>query len=414
MDKFDIIVVGAGAAGLLAAGTAANRGAKVLLLEKMFRPGRKLRITGKGRCNLTNLTTIDDFLSHVNKPDFLRPAFNQFFAQEVIDFFHSIQIKTKTERGRRVFPQSDKAQDIVDGLHRWINKSGVTLKKNVRVNKLFVKEGNISGVRLNNGKLYFAEKLILCTGGASYPATGSTGDGYKLVKSLGHSVTDIRPALVPIAIKNDLPNELYQLLLKNVKVSVFRKEELLTKKFGDMQFLNQSISGPIILSLSRELGTELFSGEHLDFSIDLKPALSELKLTNRFQREVEKNKRLDMIGLLRKLLPQQMIRIFINQLKINSSKFVAQLSDDEIKSIILLLKNFRLVASGLKNFDEAIITCGGVNLDEVNPETMESKNIKNLYFSGELLDLDADTGGYNLQIAFSTGRLAAMEATNKS
>ncbi len=414
MDKFEIIVVGAGAAGLLAAGTAANRGTKVLLLEKMFRPGRKLRITGKGRCNLTNLTRIDDFLSHVNNPDFLRPAFEQFFAQELIDFFHSIQIKTKTERGRRVFPQSDKAQDIVDGLHRWVNKSGVMLKKDVRVNKLFVKEGRISGVRLNNGKLYFADKIILCTGGASYPATGSTGDGYKLSKTLGHTITNTRPALVPIAVKNDLSNELDRLLLKNVNVKVFRRNEILSEKFGDMQFLKQSISGPIILSLSREFGKALHLGEHLEFSLDLKPALSELKLTNRFQREVEKNRRLDVTGLLRKLLPQKMVATFISRLKFDSLKLVDQLSNDEIKSIILLLKDFRLVASGLKDFDEAIITSGGVSLDEVNPETMESKKIKNLYFAGELLDLDADTGGYNLQIAFSTGRLAAMAATKKS
>ncbi|MCP4553058.1 MAG: NAD(P)/FAD-dependent oxidoreductase [Bacteroidetes bacterium] len=414
MDKFEIIVVGAGAAGLLAAGTAANRGTKVLLLEKMFRPGRKLRITGKGRCNLTNLTRIDDFLSHVNNPDFLRPAFEQFFAQELIDFFHSIQIKTKTERGRRVFPQSDKAQDIVDGLHLWVNKSGVMLKKDVRVNKLFVKEGKISGVRLNNGKLYFADKIILCTGGASYPATGSTGDGYKLSKTLGHTITNTRPALVPIAVKNDLSNELDRLLLKNVNVKVFRRNEILSEKFGDMQFLKQSISGPIILSLSRELGKELHLGEHLEFALDLKPALSELKLTNRFQREVGKNKRLDVTGLLRKLLPQEMVATFISRLKFDSLKLADQLSNDEIKSIILLLKDFRLLASGLKDFDEAIITSGGVSLDEVNPETMESKKIKNLYFAGELLDLDADTGGYNLQIAFSTGRLAAMAATKKS
>lgn len=411
MEKYDIIVVGGGASGLMAAGTAANNGAKVLLLEKMFRPGRKLRITGKGRCNLTNLTSIDDFLTHVNEAEFLRPAFEHFFAQDLIDFFNSINIRTKNERGRRVFPQSDKAQDIVDGLHQWVKKSGVTLKTDVRVNKLFTKEGAASGVRLNNGKMFFAPKVILCLGGSSYPKTGSTGDGYKLAEIAGHTVTVIRPALCPIAIKGQIPESMDRLSLKNIKINVYRKNKLVGEKFGEMQFLENSISGPLILSISREFGKDLEERVAMDLSIDLKPALSELQLTNRFQREIENQQSLSVQGLLRKLLPSQMIDYFIKLLQIDSEELAAKLTDQQIKKIISLLKNFKFELRGLHNFDEAIVTAGGVSLDEVDSKSMESKKLKNLYFAGELLDLDADTGGYNLQIAFSTARLAAHSAT---
>lgn len=413
MEKYDIIVVGGGASGLMAAGTAANKGVKVLLLEKMFRPGRKLRITGKGRCNLTNLTTIEDFLTHVNEPEFVQPAFENFFAQDLIDFFQSINIKTKIERGRRVFPQSDKAQEIVDGLHQWVKKSGVILKTDVRVNKLFTKEGSVSGVRLNNGKMFFASKVILCLGGSSYPKTGSTGDGYKLAEMAGHTVTVIRPALVPIAIKGQIPESMDRLSLKNIKINVYRKNKLVGEKFGEMQFLENSISGPIILSLSREYGKDLEDRVAMDFAIDLKPALSELKLTNRFQREIENQRSLTLKGLLRKLLPSQMIDYFIKLLKIDPEELAFKLSEQQIKSIISLLKNFKFELRRLHDFDEAIVTAGGVSLDEVDSKSMESKKLKNLYFAGELLDLDADTGGYNLQIAFSTARMAALSAIKK-
>ncbi len=413
MDKYDLIVVGGGASGLMASGFAAQNGAKVLLLEKMSRPGRKLRITGKGRCNLTNLTTIDDFLTHVNQAEFLKPAFNAFFAEDLISFFNAINIKTKTERGRRVFPQSDKAQDIVDGLEKWILKQGVQIKKNARVNKLFTRNGYISGLRLQKGKMFFADKIILCTGGTSYPATGSTGDGYKLLKTLGLQITEIKPALVPIIVKGKLPAKLNRLSLKNINLEVYKNKNLVAEKFGEMQFLNHGLSGPIILSLSRMLNKELSTGTLFDLSIDLKPALSEVKLQNRFQREIENIRYLDVQGLLRKLLPAQLVQVFLDRLKMDARKLASKLNQNEIKKIILLLKDFRFQTTGLRGFDEAIITSGGVDLNEVNPETMESRLIKNLYLAGEMLDLDADTGGYNLQIAFSTGRLAAMAATNK-
>jgi len=411
MDNFDVIVVGAGASGMMAAGIAARHGAKVLLLEKMFRPGRKLRITGKGRCNLTNLGSIDEFLSHVgNETDFLRPAFSKMFANELIDFFHSINVKTKIERGKRVFPQSEKAQDVVDGLTKWLQKSGVKTQNDARVSELIIENNQVIGVKLQKGTAYAAKSVILCTGGASYPATGSTGDGYKLAKAAGHNITTIRPALVPLNLEDKILPELNDLLLKNIKVSVYHNQKIIAEKFGDLQFLKHQISGPIILSISREVGELLSKTTKLRFSIDLKPALNIIKLQNRIQRELDANPHLQLIGLLRKLLPLKLIASFIIMLKLPSTKLIASFQNSEIEKLILQLKDFSLTINGLGDFAEAIITSGGVMLSEIDKNTMESKKIKRLYFAGELMDLDADTGGYNLQIAFSTGYLAGISA----
>jgi len=414
MDNFDVIVVGGGASGMMAAGTAAKHGAKVLLLEKMFRPGRKLRITGKGRCNLTNLSSIDEFLSHVGtEENFLRPAFSKMFANELIDFFHSINVKTKIERGKRVFPQSEKAQDVVDGLTKWLQKSGVQTQNDARVNQLMIENSRITGVKLQNGTTFTAKAVILCTGGASYPATGSTGDGYKLAKAAGHNIATIRPALVPLNLEEKISPELNDLLLKNIKVSVYQNQKLITEKFGDLQFLKNQISGPIILSLSRELGELLSKKTKLRISIDLKPALSITKLQNRIQRELSANPHLQLKDLLRKLLPVKLISSFIIILKLSSTKLVGSFQNSETERLILQLKNFSLTINGLGDFAEAIITSGGVLLNEIDSNTMESKKIKRLYFAGELMNLDADTGGYNLQIAFSTGYLAGISAAKK-
>lgn len=412
MDSYDLIVVGGGASGLMAAGIAAQKGANVLLLEKMFRPGRKLRITGKGRCNITNLTDVDDFLTHVGpNPEFLRPAFEEFFAEDLIRFFNSINIRTKTERGRRVFPKSDKAQDIVDGLTNWVRNMGVKTQSNVRINKLILSDGKFKAIKSDKGKLFFAKKLILCTGGASYPATGSTGDGYRILEKQGHQINKVRPSLVPLKVDFPYLKELDRLSLRNIRIKVYKKDELVCEKFGEMQFLSNSISGPLILTLSRELGDELSIGGEFRFEIDLKPALSETKISNRIKREVESEPSLRLKSLLRKLLPSQLINVFIKELNLSTDKRVADYSEEECLKVIQLLKSFSFNVIGLRDFDEAIITAGGLNLDEVNPQTMESKLIKNLYFAGELLDVDADTGGYNLQIAFSTGRLAGLSAT---
>lgn len=411
MEPFDVIVIGGGASGLMAAGTAAESGKRVLLIEKMFRPGRKLRITGKGRCNLTNLTDVDDFLTHIGSdPDFLRPAFKEFFAEDLIKFFHSIRIKTKTERGRRVFPQSDKAQDVVDGMHQWVEKKGIKILSKIRITKLIFKDGEVRAVRTEKNKLYFAKQFIMCTGGASYPATGSTGDGYKIIEKLGHKINPINPCLVPLKVDFDFLNELDRLSLRNIKISVYQKDELITEKFGEMMFLKHAISGPLILTLSRELGKRFEAGEKFDFKIDLKPALSEEKIRDRIKRELEQDQRLVFKSLLRKLLPSQMINVFLNELNIEGRKLVKDLEDRDVKCLIRVLKSFKLKVIGMCGFDEAIVTSGGVDLNEVDSRTMRSKLLKNLYFAGELLDLDANTGGYNLQIAFSTGRLAGISA----
>ncbi len=411
MGNFDVIVVGGGASGMMAAGIAARDGSRVLLLEKMFRPGRKLRITGKGRCNLTNLSSINDFLLEVNdNSDFLRNAFTAFYNQDLIDFFKSIKIETKIERGKRVFPKSDKAQDVVDGMTTWLRKSNVQVQSNSRVSQLIIQNHKIEGVKFVNGKTFLANSVILCTGGASYPTTGSTGDGYKLAKDAGHKIEAIRPALVPLNLTDKMAPELDRLLLKNIKVSVYQNKELIAEKFGDLQFLKRQISGPIILSLSREVGELLSQKRKLRFSIDLKPALSVIKLQNRFQRELGSNPHLKIKDLLRKLLPSKLIPTFISKLKIPPTKLVKSFSEVDTEKLIFLLKDFSLEVGGLGDFSEAIITAGGVKLDEVNPLTLESKKTKKLFLAGELLNLDANTGGYNLQIAFSTAYLAGMSA----
>jgi hypothetical protein len=412
MDTFDVIVVGGGASGLMTAGIAAGKGAKVLLLEKMFRPGRKLRITGKGRCNLTNLNPIDEFLAHVNdQTGFLKPAFSKMFSEELISFFHTINVKTKIERGKRVFPQSDKAQDVVDGMTKWLQKLKVQTMNNAHVSQLIIDDNTIAGVRLQNGKEFMAKSVILCTGGASYPATGSTGDGYRIAKIVGHNVTAIRPALVPLKLSDKILPELDRLLLKNIKVSVYQNKNLISEKFGDLQFLKRQLSGPIILSLSRELGPLLAKKTKLRFSIDLKPALSVIKLENRIQRELDANPHILLKDLLRKLLPPKFITTFLLGIKLQATKQVRSFQKPETDQIISKLKDFSFMVDGLGDFAEAIITAGGVQLDEIDAQTMESKKIKNLYFAGELMNIDADTGGYNLQIAFSTANLAAISAT---
>lgn len=411
MDNFDVIVVGGGASGMMAAGMASRNGAKVLLLEKMFRPGRKLRITGKGRCNLCNLNSIEDFLTHVNdQTGFLKPAFSKMFSEELIKFFHSINIKTKIERGKRVFPQSEKAQDVVDGMTRWLQKMRVQIQNNSRVKQLLIKNNRISGVRLQNGIEFTATSVILCTGGASYPATGSTGDGYQLAKLSGHHISGIRPALVPLKLAEKILPELDRLLLKNIKVSVYQNKNMIAERFGDLQFLKRQLSGPIILSLSREIGPLLLKKTRIQLSIDLKPALSVIKLENRIQRELDANPHIIFKDLLRKLLPPKFIPTFISGVNLQAIKQVRSFQKSDIDRIISKLKKFSFMVDGLGDFAEAIITAGGVQLDEIESRTMESKKVKNLYFAGELLNLDAETGGYNLQIAFSTANLAAISA----
>lgn len=414
MKQYDLIVVGGGPAGMIAAGRAAESGLKVLLIEKMKRNGRKLGITGKGRCNLTNTAPVDEYIDKIS-PDgrFMRSAFSQFFNTELIEFIERIGVKTDTERGGRVFPSSGKAVDIVHALDKWLISSGVKNISETRVIRVLKSEGQISGVetvRLSGTKernRYLAKNVLIATGGLSYPATGSTGDGYKLAKECGHSIVDTYPSLVPLESRYKHIKTLNGLSLRNVRASVFINNKLWQEAFGEMSFIDDTISGPIILKLSRGLARHFSEQNRIALSIDLKPALDENKLDARLLRDIEKYAREDIKGLLRKILPGQLVRVCINKLALNQNKPAAQLSAAERKKIISWLKAFRMDLSACRPYSEAIITAGGVSTSEINQQSYMSKISKGLYFAGEVIDLDGPTGGYNLQIAFSSAWCAA-------
>ena len=408
--KYDVIVAGAGASGLMAAGVAAGAGAQTLLIEKMKVCGRKLRITGKGRCNITNIAEINDFLDHI-EPDrkFLYQAFSRFFSEELISFFEDIGVKTVVERGKRVFPQSSNANDVVDALVRWNSKMGVSILCNTRIDSLIIEDNIIKGV-ISGGQKFFSDKVIISTGGCSYPATGSDGFGHKLAISAGHTITRLRPALVPVIPSGSIHKELTGLELKNITVKLIiegiEKDEL----FGDMTFIKTGLSGPVILTLSRKIVDALGAGKKVGLSIDLKPALDENKLDARLIREINENGSKPFTTILKNLLPSLMIPFCIASCRISENKKCSSITSSERLNLLNWLKDFRIDIIGHGPFEEAIITAGGINLKEIDPRTMGSKIIKNLFFCGEILDLNADTGGYNLQIAFSTGWVAGMAA----
>ncbi len=409
INQYDVIIVGGGAAGLFAAGRAAETGAKVLLLEKMNQPGRKLRITGKGRCNLTNIAPMREFMEHIGENSrFLRHAFSTFFSKELIAFFENKGVPITVERGERAFPTSEQAQDIFNALVRWVEKQKVEVRKDSNVTKLMVKDSIITGVEVNSSVTYLAAKIIIATGGASYPATGSTGDGYRLAKSVGHHVTEIRPALVPLETKGSIAQDLQGLSLKNVKASIWIDGRKKGDEFGEMMFTHFGITGPIVLTLSRKFSSEIKAKKAIICSIDLKPALDDPKLDARLLRDLNEHGKMKFQSVLKLWLPGKLAYIAGDLLKISTDKLCHQITAEERKRIRLWLKDFRFEITGSRSFTEAIITAGGIDLKEVNPKTMESKIIKGLYFAGEVLDLDADTGGYNLQIAFSTAWLAGM------
>lgn len=426
MDRYDVIVVGGGPAGMMAAGTAAEAGAKTLLLEKMDRPGRKLRITGKGRCNLTNSAPIDDFIEHfVDHGRFLYSAFSRFFSDDLMDFMHALGIQTIVERGGRVFPVDDDAQKIVLALEKWMLDKGVVLRNQSRVEKLLVRDGQIDGVSFvemqsrsihskATGKSIHqgchSNTVILATGGASYPGTGSTGDGYRLAASLGHTIIPIRPALVPLEISGEVPVRLQGLSLRNVNVRFLHEGSVFAEAFGEMLFTHFGVSGPVILSLSRQVVDALRADWAVELSIDLKPALDEAKLDSRLLRDLDRHGKRQFQTILKELLPRKLIPVCIEAVEIPARKPAHQITAQERERLHLWLKDFRLSITGHRSFKEAIITAGGVDLREVDPRTMGSKLVEGLFFAGEVLDLDADTGGYNLQAAFSTGWLAGESA----
>ena len=426
MNANKVIVIGGGASGLMASGQAAQQGAEAFLLEKMERPGRKLAITGKGRCNLTNITPLLEFIDHFGPNGrFLHQAFNRFFTADLIEFFDGLGVKTVVERGRRVFPRSGYAPEVRNALEEWIAQCGVQLKTEVLVKRLIVEQGRVRGVETSssesNGKrsknkksmprdVYWADSIIIATGGASYPATGSTGDGYKLAESVGHSVVTIRPALVPLETAGETAKRLQGVSLRNVLVRIQINRKTTLQKFGEMIFLDSGISGPVILSVSRNVVDALRMNQRVEISIDLKPALDDGRLDLRLLRDFKKNGKRKFSTLLQELLPQKLIPVCIDSTGISPEKRGNQITTEERKRLRLWLKNFRLDVSGYRPFPEAIITAGGVNINEVDPRTMASRLVKGLYFSGEVLDMDADTGGYNLQAAFSTGWLAGRSA----
>jgi predicted Rossmann fold flavoprotein len=412
--NYDVIVIGAGASGMMCAGQAASGGANVLLLEKMRMPGCKLRITGKGRCNITNIAEKEVFLDHVG-PDsrFLYNAFSVFFSEELITFFETIGVKTKREQGGRVFPVSDKATELVETMVRWLNKTGVILECNTAVKEIIVKENVACGVITANNKTIMTKSIVIATGGISYPATGSTGDGYKFGKTTGHSVSELFPMLVPLTSQDEFVKKLHGLHLKNVGATIIVDQKEKYNAFGELDFFENGVEGPIILTLSRKCIKDIFEKKKIQLSIDLKPGLTIEKLDNRITRDIDRQGRSEVYELLQGLLPSQMIRVFMNLAEVDLRQKCSQMTSAERKRILTLLKNFVINISGHGGYNRAIITGGGVSVKEIHPKTMESKLIKNLYFTGEVLDLDADTGGYNLQIAFSTGYLAGISVANK-
>lgn len=401
-----IIVIGGGPAGMFAALAAANKGHSVILLEKNEKLGKKLYITGKGRCNITNAGDMDTlFASVVTNRKFLYSAFYAYDNFRVIDFFENHGVKTKTERGNRVFPVSDHSSDVIGALSRALKSAGVEVRLFTRVEELLSEEGRCTGVRLADGTIEPADAVILATGGFSYQSTGSTGDGYTLAKACGHHVTDIEPALVPFVTKEVYIKKMQGLSLKNVRVTIKKGKKTVFEDFGEMLFTHFGVSGPLCLSASSLVGSELKKQE-LSMTIDLKPALTMEQLDQRLLRDFEESKNKQFKNSIQGLLPAKMLPVIIELSGIHPDKKVNEITKEERNSLLYLLKNFPVTLTGLRDFNEAIITRGGISVKEVNPSTMESKLVSNLYFAGEVLDLDALTGGFNLQIAWSTGYLA--------
>lgn len=409
-----VIVVGAGAAGTMAAGVAAENGADVLLIERNEKIARKVMITGKGRCNVTNnVADTQEFISNiVGNGRFLYSAYSEFNAQDTMNFFEKQGVPLKVERGNRVFPMSDKAVDIVDALNRYITKAGVK-RKTERVTELIVKDGSVSGVKTDLGNTYNADSVIIATGGLSYSKTGSSGDGYKFAESVGHTVTELKPSLSALVCREGICSECMGLSLKNVSIKVFdtKKKKEIYDDFGEMLFTHFGVSGPMILSASAHLRD--MKKERYEIFIDLKPALSEEKLDARILRDFADNSNKSISNILALLLPKSMIVPILRMANIKPSEKANQISKEMRKRLVSTIKNVKLTVMDFNDISEAIVTAGGIKTGEINPKTMESKICGGLYFAGEIIDCDGYTGGFNLQIAFSTGYLAGKNASTK-
>ena len=408
---YDVIVIGGGPAGMLAAGAAGERGRKTLLIEKNEKLGKKLFITGKGRCNVTNAADMDDFMSNIPKnAKFLYSAFRGLSNIDLIAMLNDMGLKTKIERGGRVFPESDKSSDVLKALGKYLDKNNVDVMLHTKVKEIKVTDHKINKVVLADGTEIPCESVVVSTGGLSYPQTGSTGDGLAFAKDLGHHVTDLFPSLIPLLVKEDYIKELQGLSLKNVAIKVTVDHKSIYDDFGEMLFTHYGLSGPIVLSASFFISDHLKKKKDIKFSIDLKPALSEEDLDRRVLKDFNEKLNKQYKNALDALLPQKLIPVIIKLSKIDENKEVNQISKEERKQLVSLLKNLEFTITGTRPISEAIVTSGGISLKEVNPKTMESKLIQGLYFAGEVMDLDAFTGGFNLQIAFSTGHAAGSDA----
>lgn len=410
-----VVIVGAGAAGMMAAVAAAEQGAEVILLEKMDQAGRKLRITGKGRCNLTNTAQLKDFITHIG-PDgrWMRNCFSQMFNTQLMDFFERRNVPLVEERGHRVYPKSGKSLDIFLALINDLEtRPNVEIRKNCAVKSL---TEDRHGVRLQDGSTVRGDAVIIATGGLSYPTTGSTGIGYRLAEEAGHSVVPQVPSLVSLNCQEKIPQELVGFVLKNVGLAITRPgdNKRLYEGFGEMTFSENGIDGPLVLSASRQVSRMLNGGERLVAHIDLKPALDNETLDRRLIEDLNANGTRLFHDALRMWLPAELVQLALDRLNIEYYKRLHQINGNERRKLLQFLKNVEFTLCGTGDYNTAVVTQGGVNTKEINPKTMESKLVPGLYFAGEVLDLDADTGGYNLQIAFSTGYAAGRAAASQT
>lgn len=397
-----VIVIGAGPAGIMAA-IHASKKHNVILLDGNDRIGKKLFITGKGRCNVTNAKDISEFFDYIpGNPHFLYSALYSYTNEDTINFFENAGIKLKTERGGRIFPMSDKSSDIIKGLSIGLKEANVQVKLNSKVTNIIYNNDKITGVEINNTTKLNGDHFILATGGASYPLTGSRGEGQKFAKSLGHTIIDLKPSLVPIELNEPWLKELMGLSLKNISLSILKNNKVVYKNQGEMMFTNYGMSGPLVLSGSRYVKND----GNYEVSLDLKPALNESELDKRLQKDFLKYQNKEFKNSLDDLLPQKMIPLIIKLSNIPENKKVNVITKEERKKLVYLLKNLKAKIKGLRPIEEAIVTAGGINTLEIDPSTMKSKIISNLSFAGEVIDVDAFTGGYNVQIALSTGYIA--------
>lgn len=412
--RYDVVVIGGGAAGLMAAGTAARVGNKVLLLEKMEKPARKVRITGKGRCNLTNARPVEEFAENVRtNGDWLHVAMSEFTNRATMRFFERMGVKLVTERGERVFPASGKAADIANALEFYCRDHEVDIQCNSRVTEILVAGGKVYGLKYMNKRGYErkieVENVIIATGGVSYPATGSTGDGYTFADRTGHTIESVRPSLTPLVSNHPQIEYIKSVWLKNINARLFVAGEMVREEFGEMSFSDRGLEGAVILRLSRDAVDALLEEKSVKIELDLKPALTKDILRERIKREVAEMRPEDFFAeLVRRLVPKPLVVPICKELDVHSRLYISKVSDKEFERLIKVLKGWSFPISDYAPFEYAVVTAGGVSCSEVNEYTMESLKIKGMYFAGEVLDVDANTGGYNLQIAFSTGHLAGL------